>query len=128
MKAKSYVLAFSLAANLVLGLMLWQRDPVTNAELEPVVVQSMPSEEERLPLPMTSTPLTASPLLPLMGASLPDPGQSSPPDARAGLLSAPGEKPYGPPPPPNPHASPPWLERLPHGESQLERALISKPR
>jgi hypothetical protein len=128
MKAKSYLLAFSRAANHVLGLMLWQHYPATSPEPDQVAVQSMPSEEERLPLPMTSTPLTASPLLPLMGASLPDPGQSSPPDARAGLLSTPGEKPYGPPPPPNPNASPPWPERLPYGESQLERALITKPR
>jgi hypothetical protein len=129
MKAKSYLLAFSLAANLVLGWMLWQRQPAQYPEPEPALVQSMPSEEERLPLPTKSIPLTESPLLPLMGAALPEPGQSpSPPDARAGLLPAPEEKPYGPPPPPNPHASPPWLERLPHGESQLERALITKPR
>ena len=128
MKAKSYVLAISLAANLVLGWMLWQRHPATEPEPEPVLVQSMLSEEERLPLPTTSVPLRESPLLPLMGAALPEPGQSSPPDSRAGFLPAPGEKPYGPPPPPNPHASPPWIERLPHGESQTERALISNPR
>jgi hypothetical protein len=128
MKAKSYLLAISLAANLVLGLMLWQQHPVAYPEPEPVVAQSMPSEEERLPLPTMSTPLTASPLLPLMGAALPEPGQSSAPNSRAGLLSAPEEKPYGPPPPPNPHASPPWPERLPYSESQLERALITKPR
>src|SRR6187401_1628390 len=83
MKAKSYVLAISLAANLVLGWMLWQRHPATEPEPEPVLVQSMLSEEERLPLPTTSVPLTESPLLPLMGAALPEPGQSSPPDSRA---------------------------------------------
>jgi hypothetical protein len=126
MKAKSYLLAISLAANLVLGWMLWQRHPATSPEPVPVLVQSMPSEEERLPLPTTSMPLTASPLLPLMGAALPDPGQSPSADSRASLLPAPGEKPYGPPPPPNPHATPPWPERLPHGESQTERALITK--
>src|SRR5262245_54081178 len=81
MKAKSYLLAISLAANLVLGWMLWQRHPATNPDSEPALVQTMPSEEERLPLPATSMPLTASPLLPLMGAALPEPGQSSAADS-----------------------------------------------
>ena len=129
MKAMPYFLAFSLAANLVLGWMLWQQHPVQRSE--PSVAKSeAPEIYEVLPLPATSTPLTMSPFLPPVdSAFLPSPGSNAAKPFSLEPTSWNGsseEKPYSPPLPPNPHAYPAWPERLPYRESQLDRALLTR--
>ena len=127
MKAMPYLFAVSLAANLVLGWMLWQQHPAPASE--PALVQSVYTDEEDLPLPTTPMPLTVSPLLPLAGAAAYDTGHFPPLDIQTNALSPTvEEKPYGPPPPPNPHAFPVWQERTPYRETQFQRALLSNPR
>jgi hypothetical protein len=126
MKAKSFLLTVSLAVNLVLGWMLWQRHPALISD--PVVVQSDPSEDETLPLPTSPAPLTESALLPPVETGAADTGPlPAPSGAQARLLPPAQEKPYAPAPPPNPHAFPLWLERMPYRDSQIHRALIAEP-
>jgi hypothetical protein len=131
MKAMPYLFAISLVANFVLGLMLWQQHPAkTTLSPEPAIVQSTPSaDSDDLPLPTTPMPLTASPFLPLVDepeSAFPRRAPSSQAETRASLTPV-GEvdKPYAPPPPPNPHAYPPWQQRTPHRESQFHRALLT---
>jgi hypothetical protein len=130
MKAMPYLLAISLVANLVLGWMLWQQHPAPVND--PAVAQSEPlpsstQEDEALPLPVTSSPLVPSPLLPFTEAGALTPDDSVLPDPRASLVP-PADQPYAPPPPPNPHAFPAWRERTPYRETQFHRALLSNPR
>jgi hypothetical protein len=132
MKAMPYLLAMSLAANLVLGWMLWQRHPAPAPEPDPAVAQYelWKEEAEPLPLPATPMPLTVSPLLPLAGATAHEADRLAPPDTPPSLMPTveDKDKPYGPPPPPNRHAFPPWRERTPYRETQYHRALLSDPR
>jgi hypothetical protein len=125
MKAKSFLLAISLAANLVLGWMLWQQHLADKPET--ALARPALTDDEYLPLPATPMPLTVSPLLPLVPTGLLGPDTRSPAGMQAGLPSPDDEKPYGPPLPPNPNAFPPWPERSPYREPQLERALLSNP-
>jgi hypothetical protein len=128
MKAMPYLFAISLAANLVLGWMLWQQHPATVPDTDPATVQyQVPEEEESLPLPAKPMPLTVSPLLPLAGAAAHEADSPTPPDEPLRLLPTPLDKPYGPPPPPNRHAFPAWPERTPHRKTQFHRALLSDP-
>ena len=63
----------------------------------------------------------------LMSASLTVPTDPVPPP-RPALLERPApNRAYGPPPPYNPHATPPWVERLPFRETQMHRGLYSTP-
>jgi hypothetical protein len=129
MKAMPYLFAISLAANFVLGLMLWQQHPApTKPSPEPAIVQSQ-SDSDELPLPTTPMPLTTSPFLPLELEEQPStllPQRPTASDMRASLPPAERvDKPYAPPPPPNPHAYPSWQQRTPHREPQLHRALLT---
>src|SRR3954470_188793 len=125
MKAMPLLLAISLAANLVLGWMLWQRHPVH--AFDPAIANSSPTEDDLLPLPSTPQPLTVSALLPPIES---EPSQTTPvvlPSARAFLAPPDSEKAYGPSPPPNAHAYPPWPQRVPYRDSQETRSLIADP-
>jgi hypothetical protein len=128
MKAMPYLFAISLAANFVLGLMLWQQHPAQISPA-PAIVQSTSADSDELPLPTTPMPLTASPLLPLVENTEPEnpvPPRPSSSEVRASLTpSGEVDKPYAPPPPPNPHAYPSWQQRTPHRESQFHRALLT---
>jgi hypothetical protein len=128
MKAIPYLLAISLAANLVLGWMLWQQRPAP--VVEPAVAQSESPEHyevEALPLPSTPEPLMASPLLPPLESGAFGADRNAPLRMRANFEPTAEDKPYAPPPPPNPHAFPPWQERVPYRESQLDRGLYPTP-
>jgi hypothetical protein len=126
MKAKSFLLAVSLVANLVLAWMLVRQPRAVTPE--PAMAQAAPTEEEMLPLPMTSVPLSAPALLPPLEPQWfsNEPAASS--DAPARVLPPKEEKPYAPAPPPNPYAAPAWPERLPHRETQIQRTLLSEPK
>lgn len=116
MKAMPFLFAVSLAANLVLGWMLWQQHPVAPA-MESPVVQSLSPDLDVPDLLATPAPLTVPPAqsAPLLPGPLLQPASS--------LFESPVEKPYAAPLPPNPHAFPSWEKRAPFRESQRQRGL-----
>jgi hypothetical protein len=127
MKTKSFILVVSLLANAVLlGLLL--RQPGSLTESPRGVAASEPTVDEILPLPKFSVPLTAPALLPTVEPQWTEEGPSPVADPQARAPSTEEEKPYAPPPPPNPHASPAWKERLPYRESQIQRTLLTEPK
>lgn len=128
MKAIFLLLAVSLAANVVLGWMLWQHQHPA-ADTEPALVQqAAASDEVTLPLPTGSTPLTTPPFLPLPDTEITVPDRPPIEESRSGRLAPPDEEAYAPPLPPNRHAYPPWPQRVPYHKPQVERALVVQPR
>jgi hypothetical protein len=127
MKTKSFILVVSLLANAVLlGLLL--RQPGSLTESPRGVAASEPTVDEILPLPTNSVPLSAPALLPPVEPQWTEQGPSPAADPEARAPSMGEEKPYAPPPPPNPHAAPAWQERLPYRESQIQRTLLTDPK
>jgi hypothetical protein len=150
------LLALSLVANIALGWMLWQqREHPEQLAQQPVqYATTSDSPTKALPAPAPPEPASvvdsAIPRAPRIEPPLPPltrGGKSntkteallfSSPESRSGSdpskapaylrLEPPQRKDYGPPPPPNPYAFPPWEERLPYREDQLERGLYSIPR
>lgn len=118
MKASHVTPAIILAALLGSSWMLWQQHPENPQAADVSASQPLPPVEFNAP-DLLATPLPPSvPLLQpvsLWDAPLQQPASVS--------LEPPVVKPYAPPLPPNPHAFPPWSERLPHRASQVPRGL-----
>lgn len=149
------LLALSLVANIALGWMLWKEmehpeqlqrpDQHATTSVSPTKAQSAPLPPE--PAPVVESAIPRAPRIEPPLPPLTRGGRSntkteallfSRPDSKAAIdpskvpaylrLETPQRKAYGPPPPPNPYAVPPWEERLPYREDQLERGLYSIPR
>ncbi|HSI63430.1 MAG TPA: hypothetical protein VLE43_09935 [Candidatus Saccharimonadia bacterium] len=143
------LLALSLAANLALGWMLWQQRHPEQTEKLTISAPASPTKafaKETTPVSVVESPIARAPRI---EPPLPPPtrGGINTTKAEGLLFSSPGmqskvdpskvpaylrlERPesraYGPPPPPNPHAVPPWDERLPYREDQMKRGLYSTP-
>ncbi|RBP46532.1 hypothetical protein DES53_102923 [Roseimicrobium gellanilyticum] len=146
------LLTLSLVANIALGWMLWQQrqHPEQTKPTGEYTISVSPTKAQTTP----AQPLPASVVdsaiqrAPRIEPPLPPPtrGGMATTKSEALLFSNPEVKPvdpsklpaylrletperkaYGPPPPPNPHAVPPWELRLPHREDQMQRGLYSTP-
>lgn len=147
------LLALSLVANIALGWMLWQQGehPVQTKETDPYTISVSPTKAPTTPAQPTPASVVDSAIqrAPRIEPPLPPPtrGGMSTTKSEALLFSSPESnvvndpsklpaylrlevperKAYGPPPPPNPYATPPWDERLPYREDQMQRGLYSTP-
>jgi hypothetical protein len=127
---------------------------VTPAKTQTIPAQSTPASVMATPASVMATPASvvdsAIPRAPRIEPPLPPPtrGGMSTSKSEALLFSSPESnvvndpsklpaylrlempqrKDYGPPPPPNPYAIPPWEERVPYREDQTERGLYLNPR
>lgn len=118
MKASHVTIAIALAALLGSSWMLWQQHPDDPPAADVSASQPLPPVEFNAP-DLLATP--APPSVPLLQPiSLLDTPLQQP---AALSLDPPVAKPYAPPLPPNPHAFPPWPERLPHRVDQVQRGL-----
>lgn len=124
-------LGVSLAANVALGWMLWQKRMEAPAKLETgLTVQSVLRDSDLKPVDLWNLPalpahtdgVSAEFFVPSGSAPA-----SVPVRTRMLQLRVSEGEPYGPPPPSNPHAVPPWPERLPYRENQIDRGLYSTP-
>jgi hypothetical protein len=148
------LLALSLVANIALGWMLWQQrqHPEQTDRTEPYTISASPTKAPTtLAQPVSASVVdSAIQRAPRIEPPLPPPtrGGMSTTKSEALLFSSPEtnvasdpsklpaylrlempeRKAYGPPPPPNPYAMPPWEERVPYREEQTDRGLYLNPR